>query len=219
MRSRRGSRAPRRNLVATETLIWRLRLTDQTSASAKRVAASLKAVEAEQRRVQRADDARARQAEATARRVAVALSREQSQRAAQARRAEVTAARDANRRQAFERRALAVQIRDGARSERQMIAASQRMARLGAATRRREERDRLRAGRAAERVSLQQRRLIERNERSARQGLGQGLSLLGGIGIAAATAVAGITVAFGGLVARLAESVVQIAAFRESLAS
>lgn len=217
MRSRRGSRAPQRNpSVATETLIWRLRLTDQTSASAKRVAASLKAVEAEQRRVQRADDARARQAEATARRVAAAAQREQAARARQIARADAQRIRDENRRVAFERRSAASSARNAAAQQRREQLAAQRVARLNAGAFRRDERDRVRASRLSERLAQREQRLMQRNARSMDEGFRSGLSLLGGIGLAAATAVAGITVAFGGLVARIAESVVQIAAFRES---
>lgn len=209
--------------MSAETLIWRLRLTDQTSSAAKRVASALKAVESQQRRVQRADDARARQAEATARRVAVAAQRETAARVAQARRAEQSAARASAARVAAERRNAqqgarlnAAAFRRDQQAERRQQQSVQRAARFNAQAFRRDERAQRGAAVRAERLQVQQGRIMQRNQRSMDRGFQGGVALLGGIAAAAATAVAGITIAFGGLVARLAESVVQIAAFRES---
>lgn len=209
--------------MSAETLIWRLRLTDQTSSAAKRVAASLRAVEAQQRRVQRADDARARQAEATARRVALAAQREANARAAQIRRAEVAQARAENRRLAQERRNAqqaarlnAAAFRRDQQAERRQQQSVQRAARLNAQAFRRDERAQRGAAARAERFQVQQGRIMQRNQQSMQRGFNGGVALLGGLAAAAATAVAGLTIAFGGLVARIAQSVVEIAAFRES---
>ena len=155
--------------MSAENLTWRLGLEDRTSAPARRVAAALRAVEAQQRRVQRADEARARQAQQAAQRVARLNA------------------------QAF-RRDDALRVRN----ERASARTSARMAAQ------------------AEREARVQQRTMQQSQRSMDSGLRQGLSLLGGIGLAAATAVAGVAVAFGGLAASIARSVVEIAAFRES---
>lgn len=209
--------------MSAETLIWRLRLTDQTSSAAKRVAASLRAVEAQQRRVQRADEARARQAETAARRVAVAAQREANARASQIRRAEVAQVRAENRRLVFERRNAqqaarlnAAAFRRDQQVERRQRQQVERASRLNAQAFRRDERARLQQAARTERFQVQQGRIMQRNQQSMQRGFNGGVALLGGIAAAAATAVAGLTLAFGGLVARIAQSVVEIAAFRES---
>ena len=172
--------------MSAETLTWRLGLEDKTSGPARRVAAALRQVEAQQRRVQRADDARARQAEQTARRVAAANA------------------------QAY-RRAQADRARQAAAQQR----SAQRVARLNAQAFRRDEAMRTRgrrldelSGRIAERINRQ--RVI------GNDGVRGGLALLGGVGLAAGAAVASLAVQFGGLVTQIARSVVEIAAFRES---
>lgn len=173
--------------MSAETLTWRLGLDDKTSGPARRIAAALRQVEAQQRRVQRADDARARQAQQAAQRIArvnaQAFRRDQGERA---------------------RQALAQQRN------------AQRAARLNASAFRRDERDRARASRLSERLQQREQRTMERSQRSIQGGLRGGLALLGGIGLAAGAAVAGIAVQFGGLVTQIARSVVEIAAFRES---
>lgn len=209
--------------MSAETLTWRLRLTDQTSSAAKRVASALKAVEAQQRRVQRADDARARQAESAARRVASAAQREANARAAQIRRAEAAHVRSENRRVAFERRnALqaarlnAAAFRRDQQQERRQQSSAQRAARLNGQAFRRDERMRQQHAARAERFQAQQGRIIQRNQRAVSSSVSGGLALLGGVGVAAAAAVAGLALQFGSLAASIAASVVEIAAFRES---
>lgn len=209
--------------MSAETLIWRLRLTDQTSSAAKRVASALKAVESQQRRVQRADDARARQAEATARRVAVAAQRETAARVAQARRAEQSAARASAARVAAERRNAqqgarlnAAAFRRDQQAERRQQQSVQRAARFNAQAFRRDERAQRGAAVRAERFQVQQGRIMQRNQQSMQRGFNGGVALLGGIGFAAATALAGIAAGFGGVAFSAARAVVEVAAFRES---
>lgn len=209
--------------MSAETLIWRLRLTDQTSSAAKRVASALKAVETQQRRVQRADDARARQAEAAARRVAAAAQREANSRAAQIRRAELAHVRSENRRVAFERRSAqqaarlnAAAFRRDQQAERRQQQGVARSARLNAQAFRRDERMRFQQAARAERFQAQQARVVQRNQRAVSGSVTSGMALLGGIGVAAAAAVAGLAVQFGSLATSIAGSIVQIAAFRES---
>ena len=172
--------------MSAETLTWRLGLDDKTSGPARRIAAALRQVEAQQRRVQRADDARARQAQQTAQRIAranaQAFRRDQSERARQ----------------------VAAQQRN-----------AQRVARLNASAFRRDEALRTR-GRRLDELSSRIAERINRQRIVANEGVRGGLALLGGIGLAAGAAVAGIAVQFGGLVTQIARSVVEIAAFRES---
>lgn len=172
--------------MSAETLTWRLGLDDKTSGPARRIATALRQVESEQRRVQRADDARARQAQQTAQRIAranaQAFRRDQSERARQ----------------------VAAQQRN-----------AQRVARLNASAFRRDEALRTR-GRRLDELSSRIAERINRQRIVANEGVRGGLALLGGIGLAAGAAVAGIAVQFGGLVTQIARSVVEIAAFRES---
>jgi len=151
-----------------ETLQWRLGLDDRTSGPARRVAAALRQVEAQQRRVQRADEARARQAQ---------------------------------------RAALQVQ--------RANERAAQRVARLNAQAFRRDEALRTR-GRRLDELAGRLGERINRQRVNANEGVRGGLSLLGGAALAAGAAVASLAASFGGLVSRIAQSVVEIAAFRES---
>lgn len=209
--------------MSAETLIWRLRLTDQTSSAAKRVSAALKAVETHQRRVQRADDARAKQAERAAARTVRAMQSEQASRARLARRAEQTAVRNENRRLSFERRNAqqaarlnASAFRRDQQQERRQQVGIQRAARLNAQAFRRDERMRMQHAARGERMQAQQARTIQRNQRAVSGSVTSGLGLLGGIGVAAAAMVAGLALQFGSLAASIAASVVEIAAFRES---
>ena len=57
---------------------------------------------------------------------------------------------------------------------------------------------------------------MQRNQQSMQRGFTSGLALLGGVGVAAATALVGIASAFGGVAFSAARAVVEVAAFRES---
>lgn len=116
-------------------------------------------------------------------------------------------------------RAIESQQRAVARAEaarvRQAQQAAQQVARLNARAFRQAEAQRTR-GRRLDELSARIGERINRQRSASLEGMRSGLALLGGIGLAAGAAIANLAARFGGLVATIAQSVVEIAAFRES---